>query len=91
VLGGGYEDSLDYVESTLRRAGYNAKRIPFNFPFWEETAPAVLRRVSPPPVKEYRYGTEADAKAQSSRVKKGKRYRKSRKLKRVERWGYGRG
>jgi Peptidase family M28 len=32
-----------------------------------------------------------DAKAQSSRAKKGKRYRKSRKLKRVERWGYGRG
>jgi Zn-dependent M28 family amino/carboxypeptidase len=61
VLSGGYMDSLDYVESTLEHAGYKPKRIDFNFPFWEETAPAVIRRVSPTPVKEYRYGTEEDS------------------------------
>ena len=60
TLTDGYEDSLDYVESTLRRAGYSPKRVPFNFPFWEEVAPASITRVSPLPVKPYRYGTEAD-------------------------------
>src|SRR5262245_3436544 len=38
VLSGGYMDSLNYVDSTLRRAGYSPKKIDFNFPFWEETA-----------------------------------------------------
>jgi Zn-dependent M28 family amino/carboxypeptidase len=60
VLSGGYADSLEYVKSTLRRSGYSPKTIQFNFPFWEEVAPASITRVSPPPVKPYRYGTEAD-------------------------------
>ena len=49
VLSGGYTDSLEYVKSTLRRAGYSPKTIDFNFPFWEETAPAVLSQVTPTP------------------------------------------
>ena len=32
----------------------------------------------------------ADAKAKPSKASKHKKYRKSRTLKRVERWGYGR-
>jgi PA domain len=59
VLSGGYTDSLEYVKSMLRRAGYSPKEIQFNFPFWEETAPAVLNQVTPTP-KTYRYGTAAD-------------------------------
>ena len=59
VLSGGYADSLEYVKSTLRRAGYSPKTIEFNFPFWRETAPAVLNQVTPTP-KEYRYGTAED-------------------------------
>ena len=60
VLSGGYTDSLEYVKSTLRRAGYSPKTIDFNFPFWEESAPAVLNQVTPTP-KVYRYGTEEDS------------------------------
>ena len=59
VLSNGYTESLAYVKKTLKRAGYSPKEIEFNFPFWEESAPAVLNRVSPSP-KVYRYGTEAD-------------------------------
>jgi Zn-dependent M28 family amino/carboxypeptidase len=59
VLSGGYTDSLEYVKSTLRRAGYSPKTIDFNFPFWEETAPAVLNQVTPQ-AKPYRYGTAED-------------------------------
>jgi Zn-dependent M28 family amino/carboxypeptidase len=59
VLSGGYTESLAYVKKTLRKAGYSPQEIEFNFPFWEESAPAVLNRVSPSP-KVYRYGTAAD-------------------------------
>jgi hypothetical protein len=59
VLSGGYQGSLDYVVRTLRRAGYTPTIDMFNFPVWEETAPAVLNRVLPSP-KVYRYGTAAD-------------------------------
>ena len=47
MLSGGYTESLVYVRKTLRRAGYRPKTIDFNFPFWAETQPAVLQRVSP--------------------------------------------
>jgi Zn-dependent M28 family amino/carboxypeptidase len=60
VLGNGYQESLQYVLKTLRRAGYSPTTDMFNFPFWEESAPAVLNRVSPPPTKVYRYGTAED-------------------------------
>jgi Zn-dependent M28 family amino/carboxypeptidase len=60
VLSSGYTASLEYVLKTLRRSGYNPETNMFNFPFWAETAPAVLNRVNPPPTKVYRYGTEAD-------------------------------
>ena len=59
VLSGGYTDSLEYVRSTLRRAGYSPRTIDFNFPFWRETAPAVLNQVTPTPTV-YRYGTAED-------------------------------
>ena len=60
VLSNGYTESLNYVVKTLRRAGYKPNVTDFNFPFWEESAPAVLNRVSPAPTKVYRYGTAAD-------------------------------
>jgi Zn-dependent M28 family amino/carboxypeptidase len=59
VLSNGYTESVAYVKKVLRRAGYSPKEIQFNFPFWEESAPAVLNRVSPTP-KTYRYGTAED-------------------------------
>ncbi len=45
----GYQESLDYVVSTLRAAGYNPQVNQFNFPVWEESQPPVLNRVSPSP------------------------------------------
>ena len=59
VTGTGYTASVDYVVRTLRNAGYTPKVTPFNFPFWRETQPAVLRQTAPQQ-KPYRYGTEAD-------------------------------
>src|SRR5262249_40119386 len=47
VFSPGYQESLDYVVSTLREAGYNPKVTPFNYPFWKETAPPVLNQVTP--------------------------------------------
>ena len=41
VTGTGYTASVDYVVKTLQKAGYKPKVTPFNFPFWEETQPAV--------------------------------------------------
>src|SRR6201986_1196133 len=41
VLGNGYTESVAYVKKVLRRAGYSPQEIKFNFPFWEESAPAV--------------------------------------------------
>jgi Zn-dependent M28 family amino/carboxypeptidase len=56
----GYAASVDYVVRVLERAGYDAKVTPFNHPFWEETAPAVLNQVTPTPTT-YRYGTAEDS------------------------------
>jgi len=47
VFSPGYQESLDYVVSTLRDAGYNPKVTPFNYPFWKETQPPVLNMVAP--------------------------------------------
>lgn len=49
VFSGGYQESLDYVVSTLRAAGYQPQVDQFNFPFWAETQPPVLNRVAPTP------------------------------------------
>ena len=49
VLSGGYTASLDYVVNTLERAGYKPQIDMFDFPFWRETAPPVLNRVTPTP------------------------------------------
>ena len=38
VFSPGYQESLDYVVTTLRGYGYNPKVTPFNFPFWEESS-----------------------------------------------------
>jgi len=45
----GYQESLDYVVSTLRAAGYNPQVNQFNFPVWSESQPPVLNRVMPSP------------------------------------------
>lgn len=49
VFSQGYRESLDYVVSTLRAAGYRPKIDRFNFPVWTETMPPVLTMVSPTP------------------------------------------
>ncbi len=49
VFSSGYQESLDYVVSTLRAAGYQPQVDQFNFPFWAETQPPVLNRVAPTP------------------------------------------
>ena len=41
MFGPGYTGSLNYVVRVLRNAGYDPEITPFNFPFWEETAPPV--------------------------------------------------
>jgi Zn-dependent M28 family amino/carboxypeptidase len=45
----GYDASVDYVERLLRRAGYQVLTQTFTFPFFQETAPSTLARVSPDP------------------------------------------
>jgi Zn-dependent M28 family amino/carboxypeptidase len=47
VFGPGYAESLDYVVSTLKQAGYKPQVTKFNYPVWEETKPPVLNMVSP--------------------------------------------
>ena len=49
VFSSGYQESLDYVVSTLRDAGYRPRVDQFNFPFWAETQPPVLNQVTPTP------------------------------------------
>ncbi|MFC7726348.1 M28 family metallopeptidase [Nocardioides sp. GCM10028917] len=49
VFSNGYQESLDYVVSTLRDAGYQPQVDEFNFPFWAETQPPVLNMVAPTP------------------------------------------
>jgi Zn-dependent M28 family amino/carboxypeptidase len=56
VMSSGYTASLDYVVKTLKSAGYKPTIDMFNFPFWRETAPPVLNRVTPTP-KVYRPGS----------------------------------
>ncbi len=47
MFGPGYDGSLNYLVRVLRNAGYDPQITPFNFPFWEETAPPVLNQVTP--------------------------------------------
>ena len=49
VFSPGYQQSLDYVVSTLRAAGYAPKVNEFNFPVWSESQPPVLNMVLPTP------------------------------------------
>ena len=49
VFSSGYQESLDYVVSTLRDAGYRPRVDQFNFPFWAETQAPVLNQVTPTP------------------------------------------
>jgi len=46
----GYDASAAYVARQLRAAGYVVEVQPFEFPYFEELAPAELRRVAPTPV-----------------------------------------
>ncbi len=45
----GYDKSGEYVMKKLTRAGYDVSKETFTFPYFEETAPASLARVSPQP------------------------------------------
>ena len=49
VFSTGYQESLDYVVSTLKAAGYKPEVNQFNFPVWNESQPPVLNMVSPTP------------------------------------------
>ncbi len=42
VFSPGYAESLDYVVSTLKEAGYKPQVTKFNYPVWTETKPPVL-------------------------------------------------
>src|SRR3954469_19235366 len=42
VFSPGYAESLDYVVSTLKAAGYKPQANKFNYPVWTETKPPVL-------------------------------------------------
>src|SRR3954447_14736842 len=62
VFSPGYAESLDYVVSTLKEAGYKPQVTKFNYPVWTETKPPVLNMVSPA-AKTYRPGNaESDMK-----------------------------
>ena len=45
----GYDASAAYVFDTLKKAGYKVSLQEFEFPFYEELAPATLSQVSPTP------------------------------------------
>lgn len=45
----GYDKSVEYVMKKLTKAGYKVSKETFTFPYFEETAPASLARVSPQP------------------------------------------
>jgi len=49
VFSSGYRESLDYVVSTLKEAGYQPQVTQFNFPVWSESQPPVLNQVTPTP------------------------------------------
>ncbi|MGY1715245.1 M28 family metallopeptidase [Geodermatophilus sp. SYSU D01106] len=46
----GYTASADYVTGQLEASGYTVTRQPFEFPFFEQTAPSSFSRISPDPV-----------------------------------------
>lgn len=46
----GYQASVDYVVEQMTSAGYDVTIQEFDFPFFEENAPAILDQVSPNPV-----------------------------------------
>lgn len=52
----GYDASVEYVSTRLRRAGYSVKIQEFTFPFYRSLAPAELAQVSPTPT-DYVTGT----------------------------------
>lgn len=54
----GFTASADYVAKTLKRAGYEVTRQPFDFPFFQETSSS-FAQVAPTPT-EYQDGTEYD-------------------------------
>jgi len=45
----GYDASVAYVTNRLKKAGYKVKQQEFDFPYFEELAPAELSQVSPTP------------------------------------------
>jgi Zn-dependent M28 family amino/carboxypeptidase len=45
----GFDASADYVKRQLEQAGYDVSEQSFEFPYFEQTAPAVFERVSPSP------------------------------------------
>ncbi|WP_369257967.1 M28 family peptidase [Geodermatophilus amargosae] len=45
----GYTASADYVEDRLVDAGWTVTRRPFEFPYFQQTSPGALSRVSPDP------------------------------------------
>jgi Zn-dependent M28 family amino/carboxypeptidase len=45
----GFDQSADYVKRQLVQAGYKVSEQSFEFPFFQETSPAVFERVSPEP------------------------------------------
>ncbi len=59
----GYDKSADYVAGRLKAAGYKVTVQPFDFPFFEETAPSAFERVSPDP---HTYGEDEFATMQYS-------------------------
>src|SRR3954464_5310466 len=61
VFSPGYAESLDYVVSTLKDAGYKPQVTQFNYPVWTETQPPVLKTAT----KTYKPG---DAKSDPNTV-----------------------
>lgn len=53
----GYDASVGYVVATLEDAGYQPEVLPFEFPYFAETAPSVLERTAPS-AKTYVNGTD---------------------------------
>ena len=53
----GYKQSVDYVVSKLKQAGYQVQQQPFAFPFFQEIGTPELERLSPQP-RTYTAGTE---------------------------------
>lgn len=43
----GYDESADYVERKLRRAGYEVERQPFEFQTFRQTGPSTLEQMAP--------------------------------------------